>query len=94
MIAVTAKLNVKDGCEKEFEKAMLDLVSEVNDNEPGALFYKLCRDVEGNYMVMELYQDETAVSAHAESQHIKAAGPNFKGIMSGPPEITRFEVLG
>ena len=94
MIAVTAKLKVKDGCEKKFETVMLDLVSEVNDNEPGALFYKLCRDVEGNYMVMELYQDETAVSAHAESQHVKAAGPNFKGIMSGPPEITRFEVLG
>ena len=94
MIAVTARLYVKDGCEKEFEKVMLDLVSEVNINEPGALFYKLCRDAEGNYMVMELYEDETAVSAHAESQHVKAAGPNFKGIMSSPPEITRFEILG
>jgi hypothetical protein len=42
MIAVIVKLNVKDGCETEFETAMLTLVSQVNENEPGNGPYKLC----------------------------------------------------
>ena len=52
MIAVTAKMNVKQGSEPEFERSMLDLVSKVNDNEPGVIFYRLCRDSDGNYVVI------------------------------------------
>ena len=35
MLAVIAKLNVKDGKEAEFEKAMLALAAQVRANEPG-----------------------------------------------------------
>ncbi|MAJ80843.1 MAG: antibiotic biosynthesis monooxygenase [Porticoccaceae bacterium] len=94
MIAVTAKLNVKSGCEAQFEKAMLDLVEKVNTNEPGNLLYKLCKDSGGNYLVMELYENEAAVDEHRKAEHVKASGPSFKGIMGGPPEITRMEVIG
>ena len=94
MIAVTAKMNVKQGSELEFERSMLDLVSKVNDNEPGVIFYRLCLDSDGNYMVIELYEDELAIKDHVDSDHLKAAAPRFKGIMAGPPEITRYDVLG
>ncbi|MAH73983.1 MAG: hypothetical protein CBC09_07750 [Cellvibrionales bacterium TMED49] len=94
MIAVTAKLNVKPGCELQFEKAMLDLVEKVNINEPGNLLYKLCKDSDGNYLVIELYEDEAAVEKHVSAEHVKASGPSFKGIMGGPPAITRMEVIG
>ena len=60
MIAVIAKLNVKPGCEQEFETAMLNLVSQVNENEPGNHLYKLCKQSDGNYVVMELYEDQAA----------------------------------
>ena len=93
MIAVTAKMNVKQGSELEFEKNMLDLAAKVNENESGVIFYRVCRDSDGNYMVMELYEDEVAVQDHVNSEHLKAAGPSFKGIMAGPPEIQRYEVL-
>jgi quinol monooxygenase YgiN len=94
MISVTAKMNVKQGSELEFERSMLDLVSKVNDNEPGVIFYRLCQDSDGNYVVIELYEDELAVKDHVDSDHLKAARTSFKGIMAGPPEIQRYDVLG
>ena len=48
----------------------------------------------GKYVVMELYEDQAAVAAHAESAHFKAAGAEFGGLMAGAPEITRMEVIG
>ena len=35
MLAVIAKLNVKEGSEQAFEEVMLDLAAKVNANEPG-----------------------------------------------------------
>ena len=56
MLAVIAKLNVKEGGEDQFESVMLDLAAKVNENEPGNHLYKLCKDSEGNYVVMEIYE--------------------------------------
>ncbi|MDG1125794.1 MAG: putative quinol monooxygenase [Pseudomonadales bacterium] len=94
MLAVVAKLNVLEGKEAEFEKVMLGLAEQVNANEPGCHLYKLCKDADGNYVVMELYADADAVAAHGASDHFKAAGASFKGLMGGAPEITRMEVVG
>ena len=94
MLAVVAKLNVKEGKEADFETVMLGLAEQVNANEPECHMYKLCKDSDGNYFVMELYEDQDAVVAHQQSEHFKASGAGFKGLMGGPPELTRMEVLG
>ena len=94
MIAVIAKLNVAKGKETDFEKVMLDLASQVRANEPGNHLYTLCKDKDGNYLVMELYADEAAMAAHGQSEHFKASGPSFKGLMAGAPEIQRLQVVG
>ncbi len=93
-IAVIARLNVAAGKEKEFEEAMLGLAAEVRKNEPGNQLYTLCKDADGNYVVMELYDDEAAIKAHGESAHFKAAGAKFAGVMAGRPDIQRLEVVG
>lgn len=62
---------------------MLDLAAKVNANEPGCHLYKLCKDAEGGYTVMELYEDADAMAAHGTSEHFKAAGAGFKGLMGG-----------
>ena len=93
MLGVIAKLNVKEGKEAEFETAMLDLAEAVQANEPGNQLYQLCKDGDGNYVVMELYSDEAALAAHGQSDHFKASGASFKGVMGGPPEITRMTVV-
>lgn len=94
MLAIIARLNVAEGKEAEFEKHMLGLADQVRANEPGNSLYELCRDGDGNYLVLELYQDEEALAAHGQSEHFKAAGAGFRGLMAGPPEITRLNVIG
>jgi|TARA_X000001036_G_scaffold409413_1_gene420474 quinol monooxygenase YgiN len=93
MLAVIAKLNVKEDKGPEFEKVMLDLAEKVTANEPGNHLYQLCKDAEGNYVVMELYADAEALEAHGKSDHFKAAGAGFAGLMGGAPDIQRLEVI-
>ena len=94
MIGVVATLNVAAGKEAEFETAMLALAAQVRANEPGNHLYTLCKDDEGNYVVMELYENEEALAAHGQSEHFKASGASFKGLMAGPPSIKRMAVVG
>ena len=93
-IAVIAKLNVAKGKEAEFEKVMLELAAQVRANEPGNQLYTLCKDEEGNYLMMELYANAEDLAAHGKSEHFKASGPKFAGLMAGAPEIKRMEVIG
>ena len=94
MLAVIAKLNVAEGKETDFETAMLGLAEQVRANEPGNHLYTLCKDADGNYLVLELYENEEALTAHGQSEHFKASGPKFAGVMAGRPEIQRLEVIG
>lgn len=94
MIAVIAKLNVAEGKEADFEKHMLGLAAQVRANEPGNHLYTLCKDADGKYLVMELYESEEALAAHGQSDHFKAAGAGFAGLMAGAPDIARLEVVG
>ncbi len=93
MIGVIAKLNVKPEASAEFEEVFLTLSEAVRANEPGCILYQLCRDDDGNYVVMEMYESEAALAAHGQSEHFKAAGAGFKGKMGGPPEITRMQAV-
>ena len=72
---------------------MLDLAEKGTTNEPGNHLYQLCKDSDGNYIVMELYDDVDALEAHGKSDHFKAAGSGFVGLMGGAPEIQRLEVI-
>ena len=94
MLAVIAKLKVAAGKEKEFEKVMLGLASEVRAKEPGNEMYTLCKDAHGNYLMLELYKDADALTVHGQTEHFKAAGPKFAGLMAGRPDIQRLEVIG
>ena len=94
MIAVIAKLNVAPGKEADFEKVMLELAGQVRSNEPGNQLYTLCKDADGNYLMMELYDSEEDLAAHGKTEHFKASGPKFKGLMAGAPDIQRLQVIG
>ena len=79
MIAVIAKLNVAAGKEAEFETAMLNLAGQVRENESGNQLYTLCKDDDGNYVVLELYETAEDLAAHGQTEHFKASGASFKG---------------
>ena len=93
MIALIARLNVAEGKESDFEKVMLGLAESVRANEPGNHLYTLVKNDDG-YAVLELYDDEAALAAHGQSEHFRAAGSKFAGLMAGPPTLDRYEVIG
>lgn len=94
MLALIAKFNVVEGKEEEFEKHVLALAWQVRANEPGNELYTLCQDAEGNYLMLELYKDAEALAEHGKTEHFKAAGAGFAGLLAGRPEIQRLEVIG
>ena len=65
----------------------------VEANEPGNNFYVLhrSRDNDTSYVVMEQYEDQSAVDAHGQSDAFKAASANLGGCMAGPPEVQTFD---
>ena len=93
MLAVIAKLQVTEGKEPAFEEVMSNLIDQVRANEPGNHLYSLCKDADGKYLMLELYDSEADIEAHGQSEHFKAAGAGFRGLMSGPPDIQRLEVI-
>ena len=93
MLAVIAKLQVTEGKESAFEEVMSNLIDQVRANEPGNHLYSLCKDADGKYLMLELYDSEADIEAHGQSEHFKAAGAGFRGLMSGPPDIQRLEVV-
>ena len=93
MIAIIAKLKPAPGKEDDVVAVFRDLAPQVRANEPGNKLYTLVKDDDNNYLVLELYDDEAAIAAHGSSEHFKAAGPRFAGLMAGRPEITKLTVL-
>ena len=93
MIAVIARLHVAPGKEAAFEEHMSKLVDQVRANEPGNQMYSMCRGEDGNYVMLELYDTQEDIDAHGKTEHFRAAGPGFAGLMTGAPEIERLQVI-
>jgi quinol monooxygenase YgiN len=92
-IGIIATLKVNPGKGPDLEALFRDLGAQVRANEPGNLAYKLTksRTEPDTYKVLELYADEDAVTAHGQSEHFKAAGPRFAGVLAGRPDIERLD---
>jgi quinol monooxygenase YgiN len=71
MIVFTASLKAKQGKEKELEEALINMVSNVQ-NEEGALIYILHRvkDDPGRFTFYEKYKDQAAVYYHDSTPHM------------------------
>lgn len=94
MIAVIARLKAKAGSEADFESAMLELAGQVREKENGNQLHTLCRDADGGYVMLELYEDEASLATHGQSDHFKQLGPKLGPFMDGRPQIEKLEVIG
>jgi quinol monooxygenase YgiN len=94
MKAIIAKMHVAEGKEDEFEKVALELAGQVAANEPGNKLYKLGKTKDGQYFFVELYENDEAIAAHGTTDHMKAAGPKFAGVLAGRPELTVLDLVG
>jgi len=94
-IGVIATLKVQPGKGADLEAVFKDLAAKVRANEPGNKFYTLCksRTAEDTYVVMELYDDQTAIEAHGKSDHFRAAGPGIGACLAGRPDIQYLDAV-
>ena len=72
MLAVIAKLKVVAGKESEFEKVMLGLAKEVRANEPGNKMYTLTKSDAGEYLMLELYDNEAASGGSRSNRSLQS----------------------
>lgn len=58
-----------------FEAVIFDMCAKVRENEPGVVYYDFARSVDDpdTYVVIEVYRDEAALLAHAETDYFKAS---------------------
>jgi quinol monooxygenase YgiN len=95
-IGVIATLKIQDGKAGEFEAFFTELARQVRGNEPGNLAYQLTksRTDANTYKVLELYQDQDALTQHGGTDYFKAAGPKFAGVLAGRPDIEYLDGVG
>lgn len=94
-IGLTAKLNVKEGQNEEFEALFNELQKAVNSNEDGCNFYAIHRSRTDSqlYIVLEQYEDEAALSAHGKTEHYVRLGGKMAGCLAAAPEVELFDAL-
>ena len=87
MIGVVAILKVQDGKGAEFEGVFRELAAKVRAQEPGNLFYQLTksRTEPDTYKVLELYDDQDALTDHGGDGPFPRAGPQDGGVHGRPP---------
>ena len=94
-IGLVAFVNIVDGKAAEFETAFSRQCDVVRENEPGNQLYRLFRSREtpGEYVVMEIYDDQAALDAHVNSAHHKASRPIMAPLRSGPSRVTILDAV-
>ena len=75
MIAFITHSRVSPENAAAFEAVIEDMCAKVRENEPGVIYYGFARSVDDpdTYVVIEIYRDEAAVRAHAETDYLKAS---------------------
>ena len=92
MLTCTAKLTVKAGSEREFERIMRMAVPKVRE-EPGNHAYILHRSTPDPrvFMFYEEYDDQAALEAHRA--HLRDMGIDLRAMLDGPPTLEFYDKL-
>jgi len=77
MITFITHIRVRSENLLAFEGLMADMRGKVRENEPGVLYYDFARSANdpGTYVVIEVYRDASAHSAHMETDWVKSRIP-------------------
>ncbi|SOC90298.1 Quinol monooxygenase YgiN [Rhizobium sp. AN5] len=87
MIGMMVELRVAPGSTDAFERAFAVQAAAVRANEPRTLLYELfkSRTVADCYTLIEIYEDEAALSAHRTSSHMVTNRPLTEPFLAAPP---------
>lgn len=90
-VAVIAKLTAVEGKSEDLAAVIADLVTHVQDGEPGTLVYAAAQDTDDPHVFWfyEFYGSPDAASAHAGGEALATAGGRMRGLLAGRPEVHR-----
>jgi len=91
LVGYVVRLKIRPGKEQAAEAMMRDTAQKVQDREPGAFVYLFTRptDNPADVIVLEIYADDAARTAHKESPHMKDVLARMPDVFD--LEQTRFE---
>jgi quinol monooxygenase YgiN len=94
MLAVVAKLPIKEGKVEEAIEAFKGLMADVA-HEEGTLAYTLNQDrSDPNILVvMERYKDQAALDAHSSAPYFKEFFSKSREFIAGKPDISVLEEI-
>ena len=94
MIALVAKLPIKEGKVDEFIEIFKGLMAHVAE-EDGTLMYTLNRDQAdpNTLIVMERYRDKAALDAHSSTPHFKEFFKKSGEFIASKPEMIMMDEL-
>jgi (4S)-4-hydroxy-5-phosphonooxypentane-2,3-dione isomerase len=94
MRAILAYLTAKPGKEAEFKEQMTAQAKRCLANEAGCLQFDVAQDPKNpaRFVMLEVYKDAAAITAHQESQHFKDFRP-VVGELVADRKIEVFEVV-
>ena len=87
-VGYIASFKVLPGQETAFEAGILNLAAEVNAREPGVVLYAPYKGTDGEYWMMERYQDLAARDVHAKAPEVQAAFGPVAPLLAEPPTVT------
>jgi len=88
MIGVIAKLTIKPGANADFEATMKALQAKVQADEPGNKLYALHKTDDANvYVMLERYDDQTALAAHRSGLRLLAAPRDVTALDALTPQL-------
>jgi quinol monooxygenase YgiN len=88
MVAIIAKMKIKEGKIEEAVQLFKNLVPKVREEE-GTLAYAICRDKanQNQLTVIERYRDMEAIQAHSSSAYFKQFSKEIGQLLDGKPEL-------
>ena len=94
MVAVIAKMKIKEGKMDEATELFRGLVPKVGQEE-GTVGYALCRDSRNPdlLVVIERYRDKEAIQAHSSTPHFKEFSAAVAPLLDGKMELSILEEM-
>ena len=85
MITFITHIRVSPENAAAFEAIIADVCAKVRENEPDVVHYSFAKSVDdpNTYVVIEVYRDEAALRAHAETDYVKASVPKTSLLIEG-----------
>ena len=95
MMGIVVRLATKPNSQSMFERAFAERAATVRANESGNRVYELFRSRTrpDSYVIIEVYEDESALAAHRSGAHLAAHRPVTEAFIAANPEIEIFEVV-